>query len=110
MTRLIRAWVSPSSCTSVPLPAANDARSASTSSIWAIAARMPSTMPMATSFSSSSREAKWVVVVMRDPASVGSKVNSIRMVGSSVFGLPSSSAKPSSTSKLLPSSTARNSQ
>ena len=73
--------------------------------------RVPSTGPIATTCSSASAEAKYDVVVGRDPASVVSKVNTMRVVGSESILSPSASASASasanesSTSNDRPSST-----
>ena len=71
--------------------------------------RVPSTAPIATTCSSASAEAKYDVVVRRDPASVVSKVNTMRVVGSESILSPSASASASanesSTSNDRPSST-----
>ena len=115
MTRETRACVSPMRCSPVPLPAAKDARSARTASIWPMAARVPSIMPMAVSFSSSSRELNEVTVVTRDPgaSSVPVSVNSksMVMVGMMALAVPlSSSAKPSRTMNRCGASTETHSQ
>ena len=52
-----------------------------------------------------SRLGKVVTPLKREPLGVPSKVKTIRIVGSSSFGRPSSCAKPSSTSNRRPGST-----
>ena len=91
-------------------PAANEARSASTASIWVMASVRPSSMPISIRVSRSAREEKYVVVVTREPWAASSKTNTIRVDGSEVWGLPSGAAKPSHTSKPWPGSTASHSQ
>jgi len=51
-----------------------------------------------------------VVVVCREPSAVASKVKTILIEGRSRLGVPSGRQNPSSTSKELGASTARNSQ
>ena len=75
-----------------------------------MAALVPSTMPISVSFSSSSRELKVVTVVTRAPRAVSVNWKSICMVGMSELGTPSSSAKPSFTTKLYGASTLTHSQ
>jgi hypothetical protein len=110
MMRLTRTCVSLRSWSSVPRPAAKEARSSTTMSICDIADRIPSSIPIPSSCSSSSREPKRVVVTTLEPVPDPENSNRIVMDGMSVLGVPSSEAKPSRTSNELPSSTAVNSQ
>ena len=110
MTRATRTWVSLSTCAAAGRSEANVRRSARTSSICPMAWRMPSSMPMPISCSSSSALVKYVVVVSRDPPAVASNAKVMRIEGMSLFGVPSGWAKPSRTSKECGALTSRNSQ
>ena len=107
MTRLILTSVSLSISDSVGRLAANEARSASTASIWLIAERIPSTIPISTSFSIVSTLGNFVTLVKREPSFVFSNLNVMRIVGMSSLRRPSSCENPSSTSMTRNGSTLR---
>ena len=75
-----------------------------------MAARIPSSMPIADSCSSSASDPNVDTHVIREPASVGSNTNRAPVVGRSVLGVPSGRAKPSTTSNECGASTATHSQ
>ncbi len=69
---------------------------------------MPSTIPIFTRLSMASTLGKYVTLVKREPLGVCTKEKTIRIVGMSALGWPSSCAKPSSTSIRRPRSTVTN--